>query len=520
MSHIVTFYSYKGGVGRTFLLANIAVLLARRGRRVLIMDWDLEAPGLDRFFSGSLPPSLPRDKGVLPMLCAAAADPAATWGDHVVPIKGLKQNARLSLIPSGAASPDYARQLHEFSWQEFFAGKVGGPVLERWRSEWKEAYDFILVDSRTGLSDIGGVCTILLPDVLAAVFTASHQSTRGVRAVIDSAQQERRKLDVPRLPLAVLPIPARFDGREEVDLGEKWLDKFAEIFSPVMQTWLPVSVPARDMLVKLKVPYVSRFSFGEDLAVETYDIKNTDYPGYYIVPLAELLDTSFASVRKLFPQADRAAHLEEVGPPQGVELGRDLRSFFADQMEGLTFFVFSLSQAGVLAGLGLLAGWLPRVHDLAGARLPPELRTAWDNTHHELTRFVGPSFLVSALALLAIGCIVTVTTAVRTFLAYWRKDLLPPATKAVTGELRRFAWHCLGAAVMLAVLFLVSVGLNVITAWPLAWLLPAAPSFSMIAGWFLTGLGGALLLLGLGFAFLQHLRSALPFFRPHRRSTE
>ena len=52
---IITFYSYKGGTGRTMALANIACLLARRlartSQRVLVMDWDLEAPGLHRFFA-------------------------------------------------------------------------------------------------------------------------------------------------------------------------------------------------------------------------------------------------------------------------------------------------------------------------------------------------------------------------------------------------------------------------------------------------------------------------------------
>jgi MinD-like ATPase involved in chromosome partitioning or flagellar assembly len=48
---IVTFYSYKGGVGRSMALANIAVILARDfGLRVVAIDWDLEAPGLNRYF--------------------------------------------------------------------------------------------------------------------------------------------------------------------------------------------------------------------------------------------------------------------------------------------------------------------------------------------------------------------------------------------------------------------------------------------------------------------------------------
>lgn len=48
---VVTFYSYKGGTGRTMALANVAWILAANGKRVLAVDWDLESPGLSRFFA-------------------------------------------------------------------------------------------------------------------------------------------------------------------------------------------------------------------------------------------------------------------------------------------------------------------------------------------------------------------------------------------------------------------------------------------------------------------------------------
>src|SRR5258708_19392098 len=59
---IITFYSYKGGTGRTMALANYACYLAQRpvlsGKRILIIDWDLEAPGLHRYFpsTANFPP--------------------------------------------------------------------------------------------------------------------------------------------------------------------------------------------------------------------------------------------------------------------------------------------------------------------------------------------------------------------------------------------------------------------------------------------------------------------------------
>ncbi|PYK27255.1 MAG: hypothetical protein DME59_05075 [Verrucomicrobia bacterium] len=47
---IVVFYSFKGGVGRSMAVANVGDLLARRGLKVLMIDFDMEAPGLEQYF--------------------------------------------------------------------------------------------------------------------------------------------------------------------------------------------------------------------------------------------------------------------------------------------------------------------------------------------------------------------------------------------------------------------------------------------------------------------------------------
>ena len=63
---VITFYSYKGGTGRSMLVANTAWLLASVGKRVLLMDWDLEAPGLHRYFKPFLTdPDLKETDGVI-----------------------------------------------------------------------------------------------------------------------------------------------------------------------------------------------------------------------------------------------------------------------------------------------------------------------------------------------------------------------------------------------------------------------------------------------------------------------
>jgi len=46
MSSIVTVHSYRGGTGKSNVVANLAWLAARGGRRVAVMDTDLPSPGL------------------------------------------------------------------------------------------------------------------------------------------------------------------------------------------------------------------------------------------------------------------------------------------------------------------------------------------------------------------------------------------------------------------------------------------------------------------------------------------
>ncbi|MFM7830997.1 MAG: hypothetical protein ACKPJD_04370, partial [Planctomycetaceae bacterium] len=63
---ILTFYSYKGGTGRSMSLANVAWILAMNGHRVLMLDWDLEAPGLHRWFGPLLDdPELHESRGLI-----------------------------------------------------------------------------------------------------------------------------------------------------------------------------------------------------------------------------------------------------------------------------------------------------------------------------------------------------------------------------------------------------------------------------------------------------------------------
>ena len=326
MSRIVTFYSYKGGVGRTFALANIGVLLAQKGKRVLLMDWDLEAPGLDLYFREYLPLPLPSDKGTVHLLHEASTSASADWRKHVLPVK-VPEVDSLRLLPSGSFASGYSDLVQKFSWKTFFAEQGGGEILERWRSEWKEEYDFVLVDSRTGITDAGGICTVLLPDFLVIAFTSNNASLEGAIAVAQEAQQVRAKLSVPRYRLTVLPLASRFDGRAEQALAEFWLELFSSKLKPFYGDWLPRRFAPRQILELTKIPYVTKFSFGEPMPVLLQSITDPDHPGYFLANAARLLMSDFRD-------AGRIIEPNQTAPPSAADEVRTLMGKLpVDEME-------------------------------------------------------------------------------------------------------------------------------------------------------------------------------------------
>ena len=191
-ARVCTFYSYKGGVGRSMALANVAVLMTQWGHRVLVVDWDLEAPGLDRYFedvtSGSIRPASNRN-GIVEIAKAVSEDQELRWDDCVVafPIPGARH--ALDFIPAGRRDSEYAHRLQQLDWEALFRDHNFGNRLEATRNDWLKTYDYVLIDSRTGITDIGGICTIYLPDILVALFSANHQSVEGVADVIGSRQE-------------------------------------------------------------------------------------------------------------------------------------------------------------------------------------------------------------------------------------------------------------------------------------------------------------------------------------------
>lgn len=295
MNSIVTFYSYKGGVGRSMALANIAVLLARRGLRVLTVDWDLEAPGLERYFS---PFEISRGGSGLLRMCIEARDTGTADYKQFTSTFDAKGTHPVTLLASGRETDElYTKNLETFDWEAFFAGG-GGEFVERLRDEWRRDFDVTLIDSRTGLSDTGGICTIQLPDIVVSMFTANLQSLYGARDVMRLAQQARQTLAYDRAPLTIFPLATRW-GVQEFQETQIWLDRVAEATKEFFDDWLPKNILPRDVLEAVKIPQVAYFGFGERLAVVEQGTSDPQGMGFAYDKIASFIASDFAEIDTL-----------------------------------------------------------------------------------------------------------------------------------------------------------------------------------------------------------------------------
>jgi cellulose biosynthesis protein BcsQ len=286
---IYTFYSFKGGAGRTMALANVAALLSKWGRRVLIVDWDLEAPGVERFFASHnqdakrLRSSYP---GITDLMLSRVGGAKLSWRDCSVQI-----SPGLFIIGAGRDDGEYVKRVQGLNFEELFGKYDLGTFIEHLRSEWISEFEFVLIDSRTGITDIGGICTVHLPDVLVLFFTANDSSTEGALDIFRRAMSAQERLPLDRGRLIAVPVPSRDESRTEYESALRWKGIFAERFHDVYSDWLPKAFKPRDAVELLRIPYIPHWSFGEQLPVLVEETSDPGSLSYAYEVLARLLST-------------------------------------------------------------------------------------------------------------------------------------------------------------------------------------------------------------------------------------
>lgn len=284
-NRIITFYSYKGGTGRTMAVANIAWILASGGKKVLVIDWDLESPGLHRYFHPFLfDKELRSSRGIIDLISdyamakmeRASDNPDSTedtedtddtdWIGEAVDIRGFvtaldwdfPNGGRIDFMPAGLQDQAYSTAVNTFDWEGFYKRLSGAAFLAFLRDRMREHYDYVVIDSRTGLNDVAGICTVEMPDVVVDCFTMSTQSIEGAVAVAKTITAQRA-----HDPIRVLPVPMRVEDAEHEKL-EAGRDYARHLFAPFLEHLDPDRIDR--YWGELEIPYRPLFAYEEILA--------------------------------------------------------------------------------------------------------------------------------------------------------------------------------------------------------------------------------------------------------------
>lgn len=248
---VTSFYSFKGGVGRTTATILTAMLLARQGKKVLIIDFDLEAPGLASVFANQSENAekLLGVKGFVDFLVDFEANKREVSKISIDDYYFVKNESilvgtnggELVIVPAIATDSNgaesYIDKLSKAN-IKFGFGKDYIPDLFLTLLEDKIKPDHILIDTRTGINDVGGLVFNRYAQSIFLIFYGNQQNMFGLESILPELVKLNEK-DV-KFYLVNSPVPTNESDRN-AEIGfyvEKSFDLFCKFF-PEYQTNIP-----------------------------------------------------------------------------------------------------------------------------------------------------------------------------------------------------------------------------------------------------------------------------------------
>lgn len=237
--HRIVFYGVKGGVGRSTALAMVAYGLAREGKRVLLLDFDLESPGLSGLL---LPPDRVAEFGLVDWFVEDAV------GQSESVLRNLVSSSPLADTTTGAIRVASAMGQGESAYLSKLArvyadvpGRTGRQGLQRFATrmqyvvqllEAQEKPDVVLIDSRAGLHDIAAISITSLADTALLFATDSAQNWLGYEQLFAHWQHRPSVCAQVRDRLAIVQALAPKSDREARSTA--FLNHAYELFSSTL----------------------------------------------------------------------------------------------------------------------------------------------------------------------------------------------------------------------------------------------------------------------------------------------
>ncbi|MGH8057480.1 MAG: ParA family protein [Candidatus Entotheonellia bacterium] len=208
---VASFYSLRGGVGRSTALAYTAQILASRGHSVLCVDMDLEAPALAALFGKE--DEIREGQGLVSILLALDQGEKPDIVQHII---RLSDSDELYCLPAGIPNADYARRLRLLDPEGWYREERNPlrALLDGISTTLPFRPDLVLMDARTGISPMSAPLLFDLSDLAIVTFFPHLQSYMGTRALVQAILRahSRRERDgqklTPEPRFLVSPVPA------------------------------------------------------------------------------------------------------------------------------------------------------------------------------------------------------------------------------------------------------------------------------------------------------------------------
>lgn len=219
----VTFYSFKGGVGRTTALTHVASILAIRGRKVVAVDLDLEAPGLSTAFNLKLQPKYGivdyfYERSYLP----EEVKPSILITDIFSEVKISNATGRVFVVPAGYLSLDYVSKVDDLHATTVIDGDKNLWSIFKQEIQEQLKPDILLIDSRTGINQWGALSLIQAADEAIIFLFPNEQNKHGIELLLESLQSLKNL----SINFVFSPVP---------DVTKTGLDKVKKIWMSLVE---------------------------------------------------------------------------------------------------------------------------------------------------------------------------------------------------------------------------------------------------------------------------------------------
>ena len=200
MARIISIHSYRGGTGKSNLTANVAACLALDGRRVAVVDTDIQSPGIHMLFGVEDTSGLRTLNDYLWERCRVEETAL-----DVTPEAVSRAGGRVWLIPSSLNAGEIAKVLR----QGYNVGLMNDGLQDLIDHL---ALDYLLIDTHPGLNE-ETLLSIAIADVLAVLLRPDRQDFQGTAVTVAVA----RKLEVRQLVMVVNKVMPSVLARGFVD---------------------------------------------------------------------------------------------------------------------------------------------------------------------------------------------------------------------------------------------------------------------------------------------------------------